>query len=50
MFSYFSPSIMTVVVDDLRYSKSHEWAKVEGDTVVVGITHHAQVCIFSVKS
>lgn len=31
-----------VVVDDLRYSKSHEWAKVEGDTVVVGITHHAQ--------
>lgn len=31
-----------MVVDDLRYSKSHEWAKLEGDTVVVGITHHAQ--------
>ena len=29
-------------MDDLRYSKSHEWAKLEGDTAVVGITHHAQ--------
>jgi glycine cleavage system H protein len=27
---------------DRRYSKEHEWAKVEGDLVVVGITDYAQ--------
>lgn len=27
---------------DLRYSKDHEWAKVEGDTVKVGISDYAQ--------
>lgn len=28
---------------DLKYAKTHEWAKLEGDgTVTVGITHHAQ--------
>jgi glycine cleavage system H protein len=27
---------------DLRYSKSHEWVRVEGDEVVVGITDYAQ--------
>jgi glycine cleavage system H protein len=27
---------------ELRYVKSHEWLKVEGDTVVVGITDYAQ--------
>jgi len=27
---------------DLKYSKEHEWIKVEGDTGRVGITHHAQ--------
>ena len=26
----------------LKYSKSHEWARIEGDTVTVGITDHAQ--------
>lgn len=26
----------------LKYTKDHEWAKVEGKTVTVGITHHAQ--------
>lgn len=41
-FQRFS-STATTVLDDLRYAKSHEWAKLEGDdTVVVGITHHAQ--------
>ena len=30
------------IPEDLRYTKEHEWAKVEGDRVVVGITHHAQ--------
>jgi glycine cleavage system H protein len=28
--------------NDLLYSKSHEWLRVEGDTVVVGITNYAQ--------
>ncbi len=27
---------------DLRYTKSHEWVRVEGDTAAVGITDHAQ--------
>ena len=26
---------------DLKYSKEHEWARVEGNTVIVGITHFA---------
>jgi glycine cleavage system H protein len=30
------------VPDGLRYAKSHEWVRVEGDTVTVGITDHAQ--------
>jgi len=28
--------------DDLKYSREHEWARVEGDRVVVGITDYAQ--------
>lgn len=28
--------------EDLRYTKEHEWARVEGGTVRVGITHYAQ--------
>ncbi len=27
---------------DLRYAESHEWVRVEGDEVVVGITDYAQ--------
>jgi glycine cleavage system H protein len=27
---------------DLRYAKTHEWVRVEGDEVVVGITDYAQ--------
>ena len=27
---------------DLKYTKEHEWIKVEGKTGRVGITHHAQ--------
>ncbi len=27
---------------DLRYYKSHEWVKMEGDTALVGITDFAQ--------
>lgn len=28
--------------EGLKYSTTHEWARVEDDTVVVGITDHAQ--------
>ncbi|MCH7788849.1 MAG: glycine cleavage system protein GcvH [Acidobacteria bacterium] len=30
------------VPDDLRYSTDHEWARVEGDKIRVGITDYAQ--------
>lgn len=29
------------IPEDLRYTKEHEWARREGDLVVVGITAHA---------
>ena len=28
--------------DDLKYTKEHEWMKVEGDIAIIGITHFAQ--------
>lgn len=28
--------------ENLRYTKEHEWVRVEGDTGIIGITHHAQ--------
>ncbi len=28
--------------ENLRYTKEHEWVKVEGATGTIGITHHAQ--------
>ena len=30
------------VPKNLKYAKSHEWVRVEGDTAVVGISDHAQ--------
>ncbi|MCL2689445.1 MAG: glycine cleavage system protein GcvH [Chitinispirillia bacterium] len=33
---------MSKIPNDLKYSKSHEWVKVDGDNAAVGITHHAQ--------
>lgn len=27
---------------DLRYTDEHEWARIDGDTVIVGITDYAQ--------
>ena len=30
------------VIDNLYYSKEHEWVKVEGSIAVIGITDHAQ--------
>ena len=31
-----------MVPKELKYSKEHEWARVEGDTATIGITDHAQ--------
>jgi glycine cleavage system H protein len=28
--------------DELKYTESHEWIKIKGDNVLVGITDHAQ--------
>lgn len=28
--------------NDLRYTKDHEWVRVEGGVATIGITHHAQ--------
>jgi glycine cleavage system H protein len=33
---------MSVVLPDLKYTKDHEWVKVEGKLARVGITDHAQ--------
>ncbi len=30
------------IPEDLQYTKSHEWVRIEGDTVTIGITDHAQ--------
>lgn len=27
---------------DLKYAKTHEWARIEGDIATIGITQHAQ--------
>ena len=33
---------MSKIPSDLKYTKSHEWVRVSGDTATVGITDHAQ--------
>lgn len=33
---------MSNVPGDLKYSKSHEWVRLEGEIATVGITDHAQ--------
>jgi len=33
---------MTEVPDDLAYTKTHEWARIDGNRVTIGITDHAQ--------
>ena len=30
------------VRDDLKYTETHEWVKITGETVIIGITDHAQ--------
>ena len=33
---------MSTIPAELRFAESHEWAKQEGDLIVVGISDHAQ--------
>ena len=33
---------MTNIPDKLKYTKSHEWIRVEGDIATIGISDHAQ--------
>jgi glycine cleavage system H protein len=33
---------MSEVPGDLKYSRSHEWARCDGDVATIGITDHAQ--------
>jgi glycine cleavage system H protein len=33
---------MSTIPAELRFAESHEWAKKEGDLIVVGISDHAQ--------
>ena len=33
---------MSKIPEELRYTKDHEWAKIEGNRARVGITDHAQ--------
>ena len=30
------------IPEDLQYTRSHEWVRMEGDTATIGITYHAQ--------
>lgn len=31
-----------MVIEGLYYTKEHEWARIEGETATIGITHYAQ--------
>ena len=33
---------MSEVPDELRYTKEHEWIRIEGDSVTIGVTDYAQ--------
>ena len=33
---------MANIPEDLRYSKDHEWIRVDGDVATIGITDYAQ--------
>ncbi len=33
---------MATTPEDLKYSKTHEWVRIEGGVVTIGITDHAQ--------
>lgn len=36
---------MSEIPGDLKYCKTHEWVRVEGDTITVGISDHAQALL-----
>ncbi len=36
---------MAKIPENLHYAKSHEWARLEGDTVVIGISDYAQATL-----
>lgn len=33
---------MSLVKEELKYTKQHEWVKIEGETAIIGITDYAQ--------
>lgn len=33
---------MSEIPNELKYTKEHEWARVQGNTAVIGVTAHAQ--------
>lgn len=33
---------MSKILDDLKYTKQHEWLKIENDIAIIGITDYAQ--------
>ena len=33
---------MSKILQDLKYTKEHEWVRVDGDSVTVGVTDYAQ--------
>lgn len=33
---------MTIIPEELKYAKSHEWVRVSGDTATLGLSDHAQ--------
>jgi glycine cleavage system H protein len=37
--------VVSETPSELKYSASHEWVRVEGDEVVIGITDHAQAAL-----
>lgn len=36
---------MSTVPENLRYSKEHEWVRLEGDIAIIGITDYAQASL-----
>ncbi len=36
------PRLVSATPDNVLYTKSHEWVRIEGDIATVGITDHAQ--------
>lgn len=41
-YVYLSKTKNMNIPENLKYTKDHEWVRVEGDVVYVGITDHAQ--------